>query len=51
MIRIFLSESIFSDINQSMGIALTIDDEDLPIMIKIANNNKIDLAILHDGEK
>lgn len=51
MIRIFLSESIFSDINKAMEIALTIDEEDLPTFIKVANNNKIDLAILHDNEK
>lgn len=51
MIRIFLSESIFSDINEAMEIALTINEEDLPTLIKIATNNNLDLAILHENEK
>ena len=51
MIRIYLSESIFSEPGRSAEIALTIDDEDLQTIVKIAKINEIDLAILHSEEK
>lgn len=51
MIRIFLSESIFAEPGKSFEIALTICDEDLQTMIKIAKINELDLAILHGKEE
>ena len=51
MIRIFLSESIFNESGCVSEIALSIDETDLKTMIKIAKNNNLDFAILHDNEE